>query len=38
VLTADVDTARWFETLIAASAAKQGKDEAAPWPSRLPTG
>lgn len=29
VLTADVDTARWFETLIAASAAKQGKDEAA---------
>jgi len=29
VLTADVDTARWFETLIAASAARQGKDEAA---------
>ncbi len=29
VLTADVDTAAWFETLIAASAAKQGKDEAA---------
>ncbi|WP_333836367.1 Asp-tRNA(Asn)/Glu-tRNA(Gln) amidotransferase subunit GatB [Novosphingobium sp.] len=29
VLTADVDTARWFETLITASAAKQGKDEAA---------
>ena len=29
VLTADVDTAAWFETLITASAAKQGKDEAA---------
>lgn len=27
VLTADADTARWFETLIAASAAKQGKSE-----------
>jgi aspartyl-tRNA(Asn)/glutamyl-tRNA(Gln) amidotransferase subunit B len=28
VLTAEVDTARWFEALIAASAAKQGKAEA----------
>jgi aspartyl-tRNA(Asn)/glutamyl-tRNA(Gln) amidotransferase subunit B len=27
VLTADADTARWFEALIAASAAKQGKAE-----------
>ncbi len=27
VLTADADTARWFETLIAQSAAKQGKSE-----------
>jgi len=29
VLTADVDTARWFEKLVTETAAKQGKDEAA---------
>jgi aspartyl-tRNA(Asn)/glutamyl-tRNA(Gln) amidotransferase subunit B len=29
VLTSDVETARWFEALVAAAAARQGKDEGA---------